>query len=83
MRVLLILRRIPYTNTYVGCLVKPEAQRVFHLYHVGTSAKWGGATVFWQIDANEQVRSGKIILYNSETGHRVKEPHSYVNLGAS
>lgn len=56
-----------------------EAQRVFHLYHVGTSAKWGGATVFWQIDANEQVRSGKIILYNSETGHRVKEPHSYVS----
>lgn len=56
-----------------------EAQRVFHLYHVGTSAKWGGATVFWQIDAKEQVRSGKIILYNSETGHRVKEPHSYVS----
>ena len=56
-----------------------EAQRVFHLYHVGTSAKWGGATVFWQIDADGQVRSGKIILYNSETGHRVKEPYSYVS----
>lgn len=56
-----------------------EIQRIFHLYHVGTSAKWGGATVFWQVDANEQVRSGKIILYNSETGHRVKEPHSCVS----
>lgn len=40
---------------------------------------WGGATVFWQIDRNGNVRAGKIMGYNAETGHRVKEPFNQVS----
>lgn len=47
-------------------------------YNVGTSKKWGGSAVFWQVDVKGQIRTGKIMLYDPKTGHRVKEPHSYV-----
>lgn len=62
-----------------GIIGKEETERIFRLYKVGTSKKWYGATVYWQIDRYGQVRSGKIMLYNSSDGHRVKEPHSYVS----
>lgn len=42
-------------------------------FNVGTSRYWNGATVFWQIDTSGQVRSGKIMLYNSGTGKRERE----------
>ncbi len=47
-------------------------------YHVGTSKHWQGATVFWQVDAAGQVRAGKIMHYNAETGKRTKQPHSLI-----
>ena len=56
-----------------------ETTRLFEMYRIGTSSKWGGSTVFWQIDINGQVRTGKIMCYNAETGHRVKEPHACVS----
>ena len=35
-----------------------ETQRLFQLYRIGTSSKWGGATIFWQTDReNHAVRS--------------------------
>ena len=42
-------------------------------YKVGESGKWEGSTVFWQIDRDYDVRTGKIILYD-EFGKRVKKP---------
>ena len=60
-------------------LGKDETSRIFQLYHVGTSKKWGGSTVYWQIDWQGNVRTGKIMLYDAETGHRTKEPRSYVS----
>ena len=47
-------------------------------YKVGTSKYWDGATVFWQTDNQNRVRTGKIMLYNPETGKRVKEPYNHV-----
>ena len=52
-------------------------QRAFELtaaYQIGTSKHWPGSSVFWQIDRAGQIRRGKIMLYNSSTGRRVKEP---------
>lgn len=57
---------------------KENTDKLFALYKVGTSRKWNGATVFWQIDAIGKVRSGKIMLYDATTGRRVKEPHAHV-----
>jgi len=47
-------------------------KKVIKKYLIGTSKKWQGATVFWQIDNNQNVRHGKIMLYNSTTGKRKK-----------
>ena len=47
-------------------------------YKVGTSKHWDGATVFWQMDYQNRVRTGKIMLYNPTTGKRIKEPYNHV-----
>lgn len=41
-------------------------------YLIGTSKYWQGASCFWQIDANQSIRQCKVMLYNRETGRRVK-----------
>ena len=64
-----------YISTAFG---KEETERLFVLYKVGTSKKWGGSTIFWQIDLNGNVRTGKIMKYDGKTGHRIKELHSLV-----
>ena len=58
---------------------KEDTDRLFRLYRVGTSRMWGGAAVFWQIDRNGNVRAGKIMGYDVETGHRIKEPFNHVS----
>jgi len=52
--------------------------RLISQYFIATSKQWNGATVFWQIDSTGKIRSGKIMLYNSQTGKRVKEPFSHI-----
>lgn len=47
-------------------------------YHIGTSKNWPGAVVFWQIDSHGNVRAGKIMQYNAQTGKRVKKPKSLI-----
>ncbi len=41
-------------------------------YFIATSKHWNGATVFWQIDTQGKIRTGKIMLYNPTTGKRLK-----------
>lgn len=64
-----------YHSTVFG---EVETKRLFTLYKIGTSKKWDGSTVFWQIDIGGNVRTGKIMKYDARTGHRIKEPHSMV-----
>lgn len=45
--------------------------RVLDAYQVGATKD--GSTIFWQIDKNNRVRGGKIIPYNKEDGHRIKD----------
>lgn len=56
-----------------------ETIRLFEMYRIGTSPKWGDAAVLWQTDINGQVRTGKVMCYNAETGHQVKEPQAFVS----
>ena len=46
-------------------------------YHVGGTPD--GATLWWQIDEQGRVHTGKAMLYNPLTGHRVKEQGFPVN----
>ncbi len=39
----------------------------------GIGATKDRSTIFWQIDIQGRIRTGKIIKYNSETGHRIKD----------
>lgn len=41
------------------------------MYQIGTTKE--GYTVFYQIDTMGRVRSGKIIPYDPQTGHRIKD----------
>ena len=54
------------------------ADELLNRFHVGTSAYWPGATVFWQVDELGRVRAGKIMLFD-ETFHRVKKPYPHIN----
>lgn len=54
------------------------AAQLIKRFAIGTAKTWPGASVFWQIDDLENVRAGKIMLYNPENGKRVKKPFNHV-----
>ena len=68
----------PLYTFLARCIGKEEADRLCSLYRIGTSRKWGGSAVFWQVDCNGRVRTGKIMLYDAMTGKRVKHPQPHV-----
>ncbi len=48
-------------------------------YFIGSSKYWPGSTVFWQIDINGNIRTGKIMLYSTANGKRIKSPYDHIN----
>lgn len=69
----------PLHRYFIRVMGKKDTDRLFRLYRVGTSRMWKGAAVFWQTDRNGNVRAGKIMGYDVETGHRIKEPFNHVS----
>ena len=68
------------SNNFVLFLktILPEdiVRKLIGLYHLGTARN--NRTIFWQIDKDNKIRGGKIILYNKHTGKRVKDlPGAY------
>lgn len=55
-----------------------DAFRLIEEYRVGTSKHWPGSCVFWQTDINGSVRTGKVMLYDADSGKRVKHPFNHV-----
>ena len=47
-------------------------------YYIGTSSHWDGSTVFWQVDRYGHIHGGKIMLYDADTGKRVKQPFNHI-----
>ncbi len=45
----------------------------------GTYTFWNNATVFWQIDNQERIHAGKVMLYHPSTGKRIKQPYNHIN----
>lgn len=70
------------TNHFVKFLIDlfgvEVASQLIGRYFIATSKHWNGATVFWQIDTQGKVRTGKIMLYNPTTGKRTKEPFNHI-----
>ena len=48
-------------------------------YLTGANYYWNNATLFWQINHKEQIQACKIMLYNKQTGKRIKEPYNHIN----
>lgn len=71
-----------HTNTLTEYLYTrfgiQQTREILLRYKIGTSKKWHGATVFWQIDVQERVRTGKIMLY-ATSGKRVKKPYNHIS----
>lgn len=69
-------------NHFVSYLIElfgyETAMQQVSRYFIGTSKHWHGATVFWQIDTQGNIRTGKIMLYSHLTGKRVKEPFNHI-----
>lgn len=56
-------------NTLINFIAKltsnETAAELIGIYNLGTSHYWHGSTVFWQIDANKKIRSGKVVQYKT------------------
>lgn len=65
--------------TYLISLFGEElTSQLISQYFIGSSKHWAGSTVFWQIDYQGKVRTGKIMLYSPATGKRTKEPYNHL-----
>ncbi|QNM86767.1 hypothetical protein H9W90_06525 [Polaribacter pectinis] len=66
--------------TYLLANFAPQnVSQAIDKYKIGTSNYWSFATVFWQIDSQNVIHGGKIMLYNRDTGGRIKEPFNHVS----
>lgn len=80
---LLKASRINYeNNNFISYLLKlfgiEITEQLISHYYIGTSTHWNGATIFWQVDTEGKIRSGKIMLYNSSDGRRIKKPKNHI-----
>lgn len=70
-------------NNFIQFLKKyfsvEEIKAVILRYLIGTTSYWKGSTVFWQIDEQNRVCSGKVMLFDKENGKRVKTPFNHIN----
>lgn len=66
---------IQYLDSLFGKEITGELIRK---YFIGSSRHWEGSTVFWQMDIEGKIRSGKVMLYDPVSGKRVKEPFNHI-----
>lgn len=64
-----------YTSNFMVFLASlfsmDELESLMRIFKLGATKD--GSVIFWQIDAKGQCRSGKIIQYDPDTGHRIKD----------
>ncbi|MHB9147431.1 MAG: DUF6371 domain-containing protein [Candidatus Amoebophilus sp.] len=67
---------VSYLKSLLGTY---KTEQLIAKFYIGTSKHWPGATVFWQIDHKGGVRTGKIMLYDSHQGTRIKVPFNHIS----
>jgi Domain of unknown function (DUF6371) len=74
-------RNLPnYFTDYLKKLFKDDlANYLLEKFKISPSNHWKGSSIFWQIDQNHNVRTGKVMLYDAHTGKRVKEPFNHIH----
>lgn len=64
---------------YLLTLFDPDTvNNLIARYHIATSKHWSGATVFWQVDIKNRIRTGRIMCYDQD-GHRDKYKNHWVH----
>ncbi|MDD3688386.1 MAG: DUF6371 domain-containing protein [Bacteroidales bacterium] len=70
------INKIANRNNFVKFLINHfghvTAEFLVKKYFIGSSDKLPFKTIFWQIDKDFDVRTGKIMLYDKNTGNRIK-----------
>ena len=64
-------------GNYYGSKSQEVLNRLLDEYRLGATRD--GSVIFWQIDINGKVRTGKVMQYNPEDGHRIKEQGAAIN----
>ena len=64
-------------GNYYGSKSQEVLNRLLDEYRLGATRDC--AVIFWQIDRNGKVRTGKVMQYNPEDGHRIKEQGAAIN----
>lgn len=80
--VLNTLKRYEDNNFFLfltGIFPRKEVLEAFNKYKVGTAKVRKGATIFWLIDINQEIRSGKIAVHDISTGKRDKQYNNWVH----
>lgn len=58
-------------TSYYGNRAKEVLERLLKEYRLGATRD--GSVIFWQIDWADKIRTGKVMQYNPEDGHRIKD----------
>lgn len=70
----MMVRSLKTENYFVQFLTKyfslSEVAQAIERYRIGDTKD--GRTIYWQIDQEDRVRTGKLMAYDPTTGHRVK-----------
>jgi len=70
----MMVRTLRTDNAFLRWLTRyfslSEVAQAIERYRIGDTKD--GRVIFWQIDQENRIRTGKIMMYDSETGHRVK-----------
>lgn len=62
-----------------GKLGVQATEQLITKYRIGTHHKWRGSTVFWYTNTAGNITAGKIMLYDSHTGKRIKTPQPHIS----
>ncbi|KOY52241.1 DUF6371 domain-containing protein [Polaribacter dokdonensis] len=77
------INNIKQQNNFITYLLKhydpTKVLQAINKFQLGTTNYWNGATVFWQIDSQNVIHGGKIMLYDRNTGKRVKKPYNRIS----
>ncbi|NEW84560.1 MAG: hypothetical protein GZ094_19640 [Mariniphaga sp.] len=74
--------QIGSSNNLVKFLIQQFGEKVtaelIAKYFIGSSNHWTCSSIFWQVDSQGKIRTGKVMQYNAINGHRIKEPNNRI-----
>lgn len=69
----------PFVSYLYSRFENTDVKKAIERYKIGTAQYQNGSTIFWQIDSNKRVRSGKVMKYDKSSGKRTRGSYSSIN----